>query len=109
MRFNFVKQIQNMRRTYFLIIFNLLMTTQLFTQFTAPTIILIHGGLPGGWCRNKILPVMEQKGLKVLPIDLPRHGDDKTPATTNTLNIKNSFSKRSKTLLYEITPINFFK
>ena len=40
--------------------------------------VLIHGAWHGGWCWNKVVPLLEQAGHKVLAPDLPGHGDDKT-------------------------------
>ncbi|QHT67784.1 alpha/beta fold hydrolase [Rhodocytophaga rosea] len=49
------------------------------------TYILVHGGWHGAWSWNKVVPLLEAKGNKVLAIDLPGHGDDKTPASSVTL------------------------
>jgi pimeloyl-ACP methyl ester carboxylesterase len=75
-----------MKRTYFFILICLCMTTQLFAQSTRSTIILIHGGWHGAWCWNKVMPLMKEKGLPVLAIDLPGHGADKTPTGSVTLD-----------------------
>lgn len=50
------------------------------------TYILIHGAWHGAWCWKKVVPLLEAKGNRVLAIDLPGHGDDKTPVATVTLN-----------------------
>ncbi|HAA29061.1 MAG TPA: hypothetical protein DCE56_16915 [Cyanobacteria bacterium UBA8553] len=42
------------------------------------TYVLIHGAWHGGWCWNKVVPLLEQAGHKVVASDLPGHGDDKT-------------------------------
>jgi pimeloyl-ACP methyl ester carboxylesterase len=55
------------------------MTTQLFTQPASPTFILVHGGWHGAWCWNKVLPLLKEKGVNAIAIDLPGHGEDKTP------------------------------
>lgn len=62
------------------------MSTQTFAQPPFATFILVHGGWHGAWCWSKVAPLMQEKGLKVVAIDLPGHGDDKTPAATVTLN-----------------------
>jgi pimeloyl-ACP methyl ester carboxylesterase len=49
------------------------------------TYILIHGGWHGAWCWNKVIPLLEAKGNRVVAIDLPSHGKDNTPAATVTL------------------------
>jgi pimeloyl-ACP methyl ester carboxylesterase len=50
------------------------------------TYILVHGGWHGAWCWNKVVPLLEAKGNKVIAIDLPSHGKDKTPPETVTLD-----------------------
>lgn len=46
------------------------------------TIILIHGAWHGSWCWYKVVPILENKGHKVIAIDLPRYGN-KIPQTTD--------------------------
>jgi pimeloyl-ACP methyl ester carboxylesterase len=43
------------------------------------TYILIHGAWHGGWCWDKVAPLLKKKGHKVEAPDLPGHGKDKTP------------------------------
>ena len=43
------------------------------------TYILIHGAWHGGWCWDKVAPLLEKEGHKVLSPDLPSHAGDKTP------------------------------
>jgi len=43
------------------------------------TYVLIHGAWHGGWCWDKVIPVLEHQGHKVEAPDLPGHGGDKTP------------------------------
>lgn len=43
------------------------------------TYVLIHGAWHGGWCWDKVVPLLEKKGHKVEAPDLPGHGKDKTP------------------------------
>ena len=43
------------------------------------TIILIHGGLHGGWCWEKLVPRLEALGHHVSAPDLPGMGSDPTP------------------------------
>jgi pimeloyl-ACP methyl ester carboxylesterase len=59
---------------------------QIFSQAQSKTYILVHGGWHGAWCWKKVVPLLEAKGNRVLAIDLPGHGDDKTPPATVTLN-----------------------
>ncbi len=43
------------------------------------TFVLIHGSGNGGWCWDKVMPLLTQAGHEVIAPDLPGHGDDKTP------------------------------
>ena len=43
------------------------------------TYVLVHGAWHGGWCWDKVIPLLEKEGHKVLAPDLPGHGNDKTP------------------------------
>lgn len=47
--------------------------------------VLIHGGLHGGWCWDKVAPLLREKGHVVEAPDLPGHGKDKTPIQEVTL------------------------
>lgn len=49
------------------------------------TYILVHGGWHGAWAWKKVMPLLEAKGNKVIAIDLPGHGEDKTPASAVSL------------------------
>lgn len=49
------------------------------------TIILVHGAWHGSWCWQHVLPLLEQKGHRVLAPDLPGHGDDPESPHTQTL------------------------
>jgi pimeloyl-ACP methyl ester carboxylesterase len=49
------------------------------------TYLLIHGAWHGGWCWRKVVPCLEAKGHKALALDLPGHGDDRTPGASVTL------------------------
>ncbi|HET9063459.1 MAG TPA: alpha/beta fold hydrolase [Candidatus Binatia bacterium] len=41
--------------------------------------VLVHGSWHGGWCWEKIVPLLERAGHLVRTPDLPGHGDDETP------------------------------
>ncbi len=41
--------------------------------------ILIHGSWQGAWCWREIVPLLEAHGHEALAIDLPGHGEDRTP------------------------------
>ncbi len=46
---------------------------------------MIHGGSHGGWCWDKVVPLLREKGHLVEAPDLPGHGKDKTPIQEVTL------------------------
>lgn len=41
--------------------------------------VLVHGAWAGGWCWEKVVPLLEQAGYQVQTLDLPGHGQDRTP------------------------------
>lgn len=43
------------------------------------TYVLIHGAWHGGWCWNKVTPLLEAAGHTVVTPDLPGLGNDSTP------------------------------
>lgn len=45
------------------------------------TYLLIHGAWHGAWCWHKIVPSLKKAGHRVLAIDLPSQGADKTPTS----------------------------
>lgn len=47
--------------------------------------ILIHGGAHGGWCWERLVPLLAGQGHTVLAPDLPGAGNDKTPLRDVTL------------------------
>jgi len=49
------------------------------------TYVLVHGAFHGAWCWDKIVPMLEEKGHKVVALDLPGQGQDQTPMTEVTL------------------------
>jgi len=51
------------------------------------TYVLIHGAWHGGWCWDKVVPLLEKAGHKVKAPDLPGHGEDKTPTSSVTLQV----------------------
>ncbi len=48
-------------------------------------ILLVHGSSHGAWCWEKIVPLLKRAGYDVETLDLPGHGDDKTPWWRTTL------------------------
>lgn len=49
------------------------------------TFILVHGAWHGGWCFEKITPLLQAGGHRVFAPDLPGHGEDHTPIAQVTL------------------------
>ena len=49
------------------------------------TFLLVHGACTGGWCWEKVVPLLEAKGHKVCAPDLPGLGNDQTPPAVVTL------------------------
>ena len=43
------------------------------------TFLLVHGSWHGAWCWEKIVPRLTAMGHRAIAIDLPGHGNDKTP------------------------------
>ena len=49
------------------------------------TFLLVHGACTGGWCWEKVVPLLEAAGHKACAPDLPGLGDDQTPPANVTL------------------------
>ncbi len=49
------------------------------------TFVLVHGASHGGWCWEKVQPILESHGHKVFAPDLPGLGKDHTPPASVTL------------------------
>jgi len=43
------------------------------------TFFLVHGAWSGGWCWEKLRPLMEAEGHTVIAPDMPGHGEDRSP------------------------------
>ena len=43
------------------------------------TYVLIHGAWHGGWCWEKVVPLLQKQGHTAVAPDLPAQGKDKTP------------------------------
>lgn len=52
---------------------------------TPKTFVLVHPAWHGSWCWQKVVPLLEAKGHKVVVFDLPGHGKDRTPPAQLTL------------------------
>ncbi len=50
------------------------------------TFVLIHGAWHGGWCWERVQPLLEARGHTVVAPDLPGLGADKTPVDTVTMD-----------------------
>lgn len=49
------------------------------------TFVLVHGAWHGGWCWEKVVPLLEERGHDVVTVDLPGHGDSSVPVSEITL------------------------
>jgi len=49
------------------------------------TFLLVHGACHGGWCWEKVVPLLEARGHRACAPDLPGLGDDHTPPANVTL------------------------
>ena len=43
------------------------------------TYVLVHGAWHGAWCWDRVVPLLEKAGHRAVAIDLPGHGQDRTP------------------------------
>lgn len=49
------------------------------------TFVLVHGAFHGAWCWQRVTPMLEREGHRVLAPDLPGHGTRRDPVTDMTL------------------------
>jgi len=49
--------------------------------------LLVHGSCHAAWCWRDTIPAIEALGHSARAIDLPSHGDDRTPAADVTLDL----------------------
>lgn len=49
-------------------------------------IVLVHGSCHGAWCWRDVLPPLRAAGHDAVAIDLPSHGEDRTPLAEVTLD-----------------------
>jgi pimeloyl-ACP methyl ester carboxylesterase len=49
------------------------------------TFVLVHGSFYGSWSWREVVPRLEQLGHRVVTLDLPAHGTDRTPIEHATL------------------------
>ena len=50
------------------------------------TIVLLHGSFHAAWNWHKLIPLLEAAGHRAIALDLPAHGNDRTPAQHVTLD-----------------------
>jgi pimeloyl-ACP methyl ester carboxylesterase len=67
------------------------------------TYVLIHGAWFGSWCWNSTKVLLEEAGHNVVAIDLPGHGDDRTPVPDITLGTL--VQRVAKTLTAQSEPV----
>lgn len=49
--------------------------------------VLVHGAWHGAWCWERVVPLLESHGHRVIAPDLPGMGDDRTPLGEVTLEL----------------------
>ena len=49
-------------------------------------LLLIHGSCHGAWCWDRVIPELRLRGIDAHALDLPAHGQDKTPAARASLD-----------------------
>jgi pimeloyl-ACP methyl ester carboxylesterase len=49
------------------------------------TYVLVHGAWHGEWCWERIIPLLQDAGHRVISLDLPGHGKDQTSPSEVTL------------------------
>ncbi len=49
------------------------------------TFILVHGGWYAAWCWKRVVPRLQHAGHRAVAVDLPGHGEDRTPVEKLTL------------------------
>jgi pimeloyl-ACP methyl ester carboxylesterase len=49
-------------------------------------LVLVHGAYHGGWCWEQLVPLLEERGHRILAPDLPGMGDDVSPGYVPTLD-----------------------
>ena len=54
---------------------------------SSKTFLLVHGAWEGAWSWRETTAHLEKNGHQVIAIDLPGHGDDKTPISEITLKL----------------------
>lgn len=65
--------------------------------------VLIHGSWHGGWCWERVTPLLEAAGHRAVAPDLPGMGQDKTPLSKVTLDLWTRFGV--ELLAREVEPV----
>jgi pimeloyl-ACP methyl ester carboxylesterase len=65
--------------------------------------VLVHGSWHGGWCWNKVAPLLERHGHHVETLDLPGRGADQTSASA--LTLKDYVDRVGKVVAAQSSPV----
>ncbi|MCS5422981.1 MULTISPECIES: alpha/beta fold hydrolase [Psychrilyobacter] len=68
------------------------------------TYILVHGAWHGGWCWDKVVSLLKEKGHKVLAPDLPGH-EQKDPIPPGQITLQDYVDKLCKVLDEQSEPV----
>jgi pimeloyl-ACP methyl ester carboxylesterase len=60
------------------------------------TYVLVHGAWHGAWCWQKLTPLLEEAGHRVLTVDLPGHGDN--PAAVSEMTLEQNAQRIRETI-----------
>lgn len=71
--------------TILISVFALSLNVHAQNQVKKKTFILVHGSWHSAWNWHKVIPILEAQGHRVLALDLPGMGRDKTPVQEVTL------------------------
>lgn len=63
------------------------------------TFVLVHGSWHGAWCWERLLPLLTRRGHRAVALDLPGHGEDRTPHYRATLA---SYARRVRDVAREV-------
>jgi pimeloyl-ACP methyl ester carboxylesterase len=73
-----------MKSNLFTLIILIAMITESKAQQSKSTVILVHGAGHGAWCWSKVIPLMQEKKINTLAIDLPGRSNDTAKLFTHT-------------------------
>lgn len=72
-----------MKSNLFTLIILIAMLTESKAQQNKSTLILVHGAGHGAWCWSKVIPLMQEKQINTVAIDLPGSSNDTTKLFTH--------------------------